>query len=162
MPKFASNLNTYKVITYMYKSRGELYLNYFCLFYESKWKCLNNYKKFINSKLQSLPKPSPNLKFCFIKIAHRETYIHCFWFAPHPQGWRLPEPLRRGKALFYKFPLPQIHTHSIRIWYISFHNDKGLWLNLDYRFKSWWYRKKTKFPIHTMNTDFIRIRLVRS
>ena len=62
---------------------------------------------------------------CKIEMAHRVAYIPWLWFAPHPQGWRLPEPLRRGKALFYKFPLPQIHTHNIRIWSISFHDKKA-------------------------------------
>ena len=37
------------------------------------------YNKLMNSKLTCQPKTSPNLKFCFTKIAHRPTFIKHLW-----------------------------------------------------------------------------------
>ena len=51
----------------------------FGLFYQSEVSSTqfsyNMYKKFINSKLPTWHKTSPNPQFCFIIIAHRSTNI---------------------------------------------------------------------------------------
>ena len=59
--------------------------HHFCLNYKSKLNSTQNsyknYKKFMNSKGPRRPKTSPNIKFCFIKIAHQVTYRQWLWRA---------------------------------------------------------------------------------
>ena len=91
---FASNLNTYKVMTYISHVVSFILIIFVC-FTNLNGNVYKKYKKFINSKLPSRPEPSLNLKLCFIKIAQ-------VWLIYNYFGWILLKYHNVSAPLLYE------------------------------------------------------------